>query len=194
MGGCSSKQQAATSPERGQGTKPPVGVPRASGRLPGPQATILGCAPWCVCSACAGRGAFVGQFGPPGASRTALNGPLMRPEGSGTCSTVGPVAVSWYVIHLGNVWGPFYLCFARLYPVSGVWCPLAPNGARWPRDMHHWGSGGRILGRNPLWATCGLPVGHVLPAFLPWTVCDLDPETHKTAPKRVHNGFEKSRN
>ena len=63
------------------------------------------------------------------------NGPRMAqtgPDGPGTSTPGGLVAVSWDGIHLGNVRAAFWSCFACLSPVNGV-CGLpppktAPNG------------------------------------------------------------------
>ena len=108
------------------------------------------------------RGALVGQFGPQNGAQGLRDGRRW-----------GPVAVSWDGIHSGNVWGGFYSCFTRFYPVNGVVSSgpkpapkrpqMAPNRAQWPRDMHP---------RGPVAVSGdGVHLGIVRPAFWSCFAC-----------------------
>ena len=80
------------------------------------------------------------------------------------------MALSWDGIHSGNVCGAFYSWFARFYPIVLVGLMLMPPGHA------PLGSGGRILGRNPL----GQRAGCLLVLFC--LRCALAPKRPQMAP------------
>ena len=95
----------------------------------------------------------------------------------------GPVAVSWGGIHSDNVWGAFYSCFARFY---GFYCQrcvvslgpkTAPHGAPMAPGPAPLGVWWPYLGTESTWATCRLPLGHVL------RVVWFGPPTASNSPK-----------
>ena len=96
------------------------------------------------------RAAVVGQFDPgtaPKQPQDGLKWPHTAPNvarGFRLGRRRGPAAVSWDVIHLGNVWGPFWSYFTCPPPrtrrhLAQNGPTTAPNGARWLQDMLHRG-------------------------------------------------------